>query len=138
MIELIVVVAILGTLVVIIGQRTTWVEPPKRALQRSFIEAVDIARSGITIRFRVDKEDNIGAIIPEVIVKDENTGESNWKAFQMKWVPTGKSWTFDPEIIYFSQDGICTPAKITWGTMPHGEKYLLTVTGFLVDNDSRF
>jgi hypothetical protein len=138
MVELIVIVAILGTLAAIVISRSTWVEPPKRSLQRAFVEAVDMARSGVSIRFRVDKEENIGAIIPEILVRDEDTAENAWKAFKMRWEPTGKPWNFDPEIIYFSQDGICTPAKITWGTHLQREDYLLTVTGYLVENNSRF
>jgi hypothetical protein len=140
MVELIAIVAILGVLVMIITPRMTWMEPPKRILQRAFIEAVDMARDGVSIRFRVDKIDNVGTIIPEILVKEKANefdmkGESTWKAFEMRWQPTGNGWTFEPEIIYFSQDGICTPAKISWGTSPYDERYLLTVTGYLVENN---
>lgn len=143
MFEIIVVVAIIGILTVIVVPSVVWVEPPQRALQRAFIEAVDTARSGASIRFRVDKEENIGAIIVEVYLKDtENEiggkAESVWKAYQMQWQPTGKEWTFKPEIIYFYQDGMCTPAKIMWGKPPNNENYLLTVTGFLVETNTLF
>jgi len=144
MVELIVIIAIVGTLAVLVVPHISWIEPPKRVLQRAFIEAVDIARNGTSVRFRIDKEENIGAIIPEVLVRDAEkerdvgkNAEGTWKAFNMQWQPAGKLWVFEPEIIYFSQDGICTPAKITWGRSPYEEKYLLTVTGFLVD-DKRF
>jgi len=133
MIELIVVIAILGTLAALIIPRVSWMEPPKRILQRSFIEAVDMAKNGFSVRFRIDKDENSG-IVPEILIKEEENTESTWKAFEMRWKPEGKEWAFDPELIYFFQDGTCTPAKITWGTYPYVENYLLTVTGYLVEN----
>jgi prepilin-type N-terminal cleavage/methylation domain-containing protein len=144
MIELIVTVAILSTLAALIVPRISWMEPPQRTLQRAFIEAVDLAQSGISIRFRVDKEENIGAIICEVLVKEETTSgferkvERVWKTFDMRWKPTGKEWAFEPEIIYFYQNGMCTTAKITWGKLSYSDNYLLTVTGFLVETNKTF
>jgi prepilin-type N-terminal cleavage/methylation domain-containing protein len=139
-IELIVTVAIIGFLAaVIIPRMSSWIEPHERTLQRAFLEAVDIAKDGVSIRFRIDKEEKRGTILPEVLVREEEgfgftkRTVSVWKAFEMKWKPTGNAWTFDPEIIYFYQNGMCTPAKITWGVSPYVDKYLLTVTGFLVE-----
>ena len=141
LIEIILVVALLGTLAMMIVPRALWTEPPKRVLQRALIEAVDIARSGVSVRFRIDKEENIGAVIPEILVKDNEAAgnaEGTWKPFKARWELTGNSWTFKPEIIYFFQDGMCTPARITWGTFTNDEeKYLLTVTGYLVE-DNKF
>ena len=139
-IELIVTIAIIGALAaLIIPRMSTWMEPPERTLQRAFIEAIDIAKNGISIRFRIDKEERRGTIIPEALVKEEEViGFSRrtintWKAMEMRWKPTGNAWAFDPEIIYFYQDGVCTPAKITWGVSPYVDNYLLTVTGYLVE-----
>ena len=136
MIELIVVSALLGLLAVLVIPRVLWEEPPKRILQRAFIEAVDIAKDGASVRFRIDKEENKGAIITEILVKDDEAGkaENVWKALKMRWEPAGNAWIFDPEMIYFYQDGVCTPAKIVWGTPPYQENYLLTVTGYLVES----
>ena len=140
-IELILVIAIIGMLAaMIIPRMSSWIEPHERTLQRAFIEAIEIAKSGVSIRFRIDKEEKRGTIIPEALVKEEEiVGFSRktvsvWKAFELRWKPTGNAWTFDPEIIYFYQNGICTPAKITWGTPPFVDNYLLTVTGYLVEN----
>ena len=133
MIELIMIVAILALLAVMIIPRISWIEPPKRVLQRAFIEAVDMARNGASIRFRVDIE-NEGVIVPEILTKDKEKMESTWKTFGMRWKPEGKGWAFSPELIYFFQDGTCTPARITWGTIPYVDKYLLTVTGYLIEN----
>jgi type II secretory pathway pseudopilin PulG len=143
MIELIVMIAIVGLLAALISPHISWMEPPQRTLQRAFVEAIDIARSGVSIRFRVDKEENKGAIIAEVLIKEKEKetdvkAESTWKTYTMQWAPTGKAWTFKPEIIYFYQDGMCTPAKIMWGTSPSNEVYLLTVTGYLTLTDMLF
>ncbi|MCL2767831.1 MAG: hypothetical protein FWE49_03790 [Synergistaceae bacterium] len=139
MIELIVTAAILSLLAVLVLSRVSWIEPNKRILQRAFIEAGEIAKSGTSIRFRVDNEENRGAFVSEVLVKDEKKevwekGAVTWKAVDMRWRPDGKEWVFKPEIIYFFQDGMCTPARITWGTHPNVENYLLTVTGYLVEH----
>ena len=145
MIELIVVIAIIGLLAALISPHVTWMEPPQRTLQRAFLEAIDMAQSGISIRFRVDKEENIGTILVEVLTRgneNENKFESKpepvWKAYKIQWQPTGKAWTFEPEIIYIFQNGMCTPAKITWGKIPYSENYLLSVTGHLVETDRQF
>jgi len=141
MIELIIVIAIIGTLAaLIIPRMSSWMEPTERTLQRAFLEAVEIAKNGVSIRFRVDKEDKRGTIIPEALAKvEEEIGFSKrtidvWKTLEMRWKPTGNAWTFDPEIIYFYQNGMCTPAKIIWGAPPYADNYLLTVTGYLVEN----
>ena len=133
MIEIIIIVLILGLLAALIIPRMTWMEPPKRVLQRAFIEAVDMARNGVSIRFRVDI-DNDRSIVSEILTKDEEKLESTWKAFEMRWKTEGKGWTFNPELIYFFQDGTCTPARISWGAHPYTENYLLTVTGYLFEN----
>ena len=133
MIELIVIVAILGMLAVLVIPRISWMEPPKQVLQRAFIEAVDMARNGVSIRFRVDVENN-GSIVTEILTKDKEKMVSTWKAIDMRWKPEGKGWTFNPELIYFFQDGTCTPARITCGTIPYVDNYLLTVTGYLMEN----
>jgi type II secretory pathway pseudopilin PulG len=144
MIELIVIVAILGTLAALIAPRMSWVEPYQRTLQRAIIEAIDTARGeGVSLRFRIDKEEKTGTIIAEVLVKDKENElskktESTWKTYKMQWQPAGKEWSFKPEIIYFYQNGMCTPAKITWGSPPYSENYLLTVTGFIVETKNSF
>ncbi|MCL1941393.1 MAG: type II secretion system GspH family protein, partial [Synergistaceae bacterium] len=79
MIELIVVVALLGILAVLVVPKVSWMEPPKRVLQRSFIEAGEMARNGLSVRFSVDKKENRGEIIPEVLVKEEEEKNAGGK-----------------------------------------------------------
>ena len=143
LIEIMVIVAIIAILAVIVTPHALWMEPPQRTLQRAFIEAIDTAKSGATMRFRIDKEENIGAIVVEVYVKERinefgGKEEGAWMAYKMQWEPTGNAWAFKPDIIYFYQDGMCTPAKIMWGKVPYNENYLLTVTGYLVETDLIF
>ena len=140
MIELFVIIAIISVLAALLAPRIAWEEPPRRVLQRALIEAVDTARSGASIRFRIDREGNIGTIIPEILVRDEENEfgrrtEATWQPLRMRWEPTGNTWVFDPEIIYFFQDGMSTPARITWGNFPDEENFLLTVTGYLVEHN---
>lgn len=135
MVELIVIVAIFGFLVAIVSPRIYWSEPSKRVLQRSILEAVDTARKGIPTRFRAEKSGNgEGILIPEVY---ESTGDpkvpGQWVRLKMQYPPAGNAWTSNPEILYFFSDGTCSPGKLAYGTAPEQEKFLLTVTGYLVE-----
>lgn len=130
MVELIVIVALLGLLVVVISPRLSWMEPPKRVLQRALLEAVEISRTGASVRFRVENSQ----IVPEILLKGEgNTREGEWALLKMENPPLGDAWKFEPEIAYFFPDGTSSPAKLTYGTPPEAEIFLLTVTGYLVE-----
>lgn len=134
MVELIVIVAIIGFLIAIVAPRISWTEDPKRVLQRSLLEAVETARKGLSLRFRAEKAAYGGLIVPEIFIKGEKEQlEGRWVELKMQHPPIGSAWKLTPEMLYFFSDGTCTPGRLEYGQPPNNEKFLMTVTGYLVD-----
>ncbi|MBR0070086.1 MAG: hypothetical protein IJP97_06290, partial [Synergistaceae bacterium] len=90
-----------------------------------------------------------GEIITEALMKREVPEDSlsaflgtninkpvvlEWQNIEMRNLPEGYGWQFDPEVIYFYSDGSCTPARISWAGKNVSERdadeYILTVTGY--------
>ena len=126
-------------------------EPPSAVLQRAIEEASDLALSGVPVRFSIKPEGQSkrGEIITEALMKREVPEDSlsaflgtninkpvvlEWQNIEMRNLPEGYGWQFDPEVIYFYSDGSCTPARISWAGKNVSERdadeYILTVTGY--------
>ena len=126
-------------------------EPPSAVLQRAIEEASDLALSGVPVRFSIKPEGRSkrGEIIIEALMKREVPEDSlsaflgtninkpvvlEWQNIEMRNLPEGYGWQFDPEVIYFYSDGSCTPARISWAGKNVSERdadeYILTVTGY--------
>ena len=111
-----------------------------------------MALAGTPVRLSVKTGNNVrrrGAIIAEALLKKEEPEDSlsaflgtasnkpevlEWQEVDMKDIPEGEGWKFDPEILYFYTDGSCSPAKISYlpENVPENEadRYVLTVTGY--------
>lgn len=126
-------------------------EPPSAVLQRAIEEASNLALSGTPVRLSINAErnSNRGEIFPEALKKREVPEDSlsaflgtdvnkpvvlEWQDIEMKNLPDGNGWRFEPEVIYFYSDGSCTPARISWAAGNISERdadeYILTVTGY--------
>ena len=159
-VELLIVLFIVGTLSSVFLPRLSFdFEPPGAVLQRAFEEASNLALSGTSVRFKIDMNSSgRGKIKVQALTKDESaakegldafldgqnsdTGVLTWKDVKLKSLPEDSNWKFEPSVIYFFNDGSCTPAKISWAS-PNtpdfkADKYVLTVTGYCakIDDDN--
>ena len=158
LLEIMIVVLITGMMAsVALPRLSFYVEPRVSVLQRLMEEAGEMALSGTTVRLSVKDEDSTrhGPIIAEAYLKRELPEDSlsvflgtagsrpavmEWREVEMKNIPAGENWRFDPEVIYFFTDGSCTPARITYTQDGYGnedEQYILTVTGYCMELPSR-
>ncbi len=154
LIEILLVLTIIGMLASVMLPRISfYFEPPSAILQRAMDEAIDLALSGVAVRFSVKGEGQTkrGEIVSEALKKREVPEDSlsaflgtninkpvilEWQKIEMKNLPDGNGWRFEPEVIYFYSDGSCTPARITWLgrniSEREADEYILTVTGYCV------
>ena len=153
LLEIMIVVMITGILAsVAIPRISVQFEPDSALLQKTFEEAGNMALAGTPVRLSVKTGNNVrrrGAIIAEALLKKEEPEDSlsaflgtasnkpevlEWQEVEMKDIPEGEGWKFDPEILYFYTDGSCSPAKISYlpENVPENEadRYVLTVTGY--------
>jgi hypothetical protein len=117
------------------------------SLQRAVLEISDLALDGYSIRLRLDAvREGKGRIVAEALVRVDNAlnpaqSAVEWKPIAMRYPLEGESWRLEPEIVYFYSDGTCTPARIMRadeGTrIENGDSVILTVTGFLFDEERR-
>jgi hypothetical protein len=123
------------------------VETTFRSLQRAVLEISDLALDGYSIRLRLDtaREDR-GRIVAEALVRVDNAFDPaqssiEWKPLAMRYPLEGENWRLEPEIVYFYSDGTCTPARIMRADkgirIEEGDSAILTVTGFLFDEERR-
>ena len=156
LIEIIIVLFITGMLASVFLPRISfYFGSQSSVLQRAFEEATDLALSGVSVRFQVKPiRDGRGSIQVQALLKREVPKGSisafmgtkpseaeilEWRNVRLKNALEGENWKFEPPIIYFFNDGSCTPAKISWaapGTSDsRADKYVLTVTGYCVELD---
>ena len=154
LIEVLLVLTITGMLAsVMLPRLSFYFEPPSAVLQRTFEEASDLALSGMPVRLSIKTERNSkrGEIFPEALKQREVPADSlsaflgtninrpvvlEWQNLEMRNLPDGNGWQFNPEVIYFYSDGSCTPARISWAgrnvSENDADEYVLTVTGYCV------
>lgn len=158
LLEIMIVVLITGMMASIALPRLSfYVEPRVAVLQRMMEEAGEMALSGTTVRLSIKEEGSTrhGPIVAEGYLKRELPEDSlsvflgtagnkpevlEWREIELKNMPDGENWRFDPEVIYFFTDGSCTPARITYTQDVYGseeEHYILTVTGYCMELASR-
>ena len=152
LLEIMIVVMITGILAsVAIPRISMQFEPYSALLQRAFEEAENMALSGTPVRFSVKTKNNRsrGTITAEALVQKEEPEDSlsaflgtasnkpavfEWQEVEMKSLPDGDGWKFDPKIIHFYTDGSCSPAKISYAPQNvsdfDADEYVLTVTGY--------
>lgn len=152
LIEILLVLSITGMLAgVLLPRISFYFEPHSAVLQRAVEEAGDTALSGLPVRLYVKPEGSSGRgrIVAEALHKREMPPDSlsvflgtnvnmptvlEWRNLEMRNLPDGNGWKFEPDMIYFYRDGSCSPAKISWKdeNLPESgaDNYLLTVTGY--------
>ena len=152
LIEIMIVIAIMGTLAgVMLPRLSFFFEAPAAELQRFFEEAGNVAMSGTPVRLSVKQEASSrrGTIFAEALIRHKAQGSDlsaflgtniylpdvlEWEAVTLKNLPEGDRWQFSPEVIQFFTDGSCSPAKISWAdegvSDMNADEYILTVTGY--------
>ncbi len=151
LIEIMIVIAIIGTLAGVLMPRVSlYMEPPASVLQRVFEDAADKALSGMPVRLKIKRAEasKRGEIIAEGLTKKEVAADSlsaflgtaqnkeilEWQEIKLRNSPDGDGWLLEPDTIYFYTDGSCSPAKISWLSKglaeSHADVYILTVTGY--------
>lgn len=152
LVEVLIVLVITGMLASVMLPRISfYFEPPSAVLQRAIEEASDLALSGTPVRLSIKPEGQSkrGEIHPEALKQREVPADSlsaflgtninrpvilEWQNIEMKNLPEGYGWRFNPEVIYFYSDGSCTPARISWAgrnvSEREADEYILTVTGY--------
>jgi prepilin-type N-terminal cleavage/methylation domain-containing protein len=148
LIEIMIVVAVIAlSAALVLPKRLFSFETTFYSLQRAVLEISDLALDGYSIRLRMDaaRKDR-GRVVAEVLVKVEDplnpaNQTIEWKPLEMRYPLAGEDWRLEPEIVYFYSDGTCTPARILRADedvrIENGESALLTVTGFLFDEEKR-
>jgi hypothetical protein len=149
LIEVMLVVGIMGMMAVMVLPKGFFsLEPPLRELQRSVTEVTDLALDGYSVRLRMEpaERSDRGYILVEALTKVEDRFDPSkygleWKPVQIRHPLKGAEWRLEPEIVYFYSDGTCTPARILRADpgvrITEGESALLTVTGFLFEENNR-
>ena len=149
LIEVMLVVGIIAMMAVMVLPKGFFsLEPPLRELQRSVMEITDLALDGYSVRLRMEpvERSDRGTIVVEALTKVEDRFDPTkyaleWKPGQIRHPLSGAEWRREPEIVYFYSDGTCTPARILRADrdvrITEGQSALLTVTGFLLEENNR-
>ena len=163
LIELLIVLFIVGVIASVSLPRIyIYTEPPVMTLQRCIEEASNLALSGVSVKMTTLNgargKIHVQALMKSEAAKDdlstfmhsnENDKDSEksileWREVKLKNLPQDDNWKFEPSVIYFFNDGSCTPAKISWLSPntrraninnKQEENYILTVTGYCVEVD---
>jgi hypothetical protein len=140
------IIAMMG--VMVLPRGFFFFEPPLRVLQRAVMEITDLALDGYSVRLRMETVDRAdrGQIVVEALTKVEDRFDPakfslEWKPIQSRHPLNGAEWRLEPEIVYFYSDGTCTPARVLRADrdvrITEGQSILLTVTGFLFEENNR-
>ena len=154
LIEIMIVLVIIGTLAgVMLPRMSFYFESDSAILQKAIEQASNLAMSGTPVRFSVEREmgSGRGVIVAEALMKKEAPEDSlsvflgtnlnrpavlEWQEIELKNLPDGDGWRFNPEVIYFYTDGSCSPARIYYASRNvsdnEADEYVLTVTGYCV------
>ena len=155
LIEIMIVLVIIGTLAgVMLPRMSFYFESDSAILQKAVEQASNLALSGTPVRFFIERTNTgsgRGIIIAEALMKKEEPENSlsaflgtnvnkpvvlEWQEIDMKNLPDGDGWRFEPEVIYFYNDGSCSPARIYYASRnvsdSEADEYVLTVTGYCV------
>ena len=162
LIELLIVLFIVGVIASVSLPRIyIYTEPPVMSLQRCIEEASNLALSGVSVKMTTFNgargKIHVQALMKSDAAKDDlstfmhsNDDDKDsektileWREVKLKNLPKDDNWKFEPSVIYFFNDGSCTPAKISWLAQANRsnlnnkleEKYVLTVTGYCVEVD---